>query len=111
VVLALALPIFLLADVPIAGWAFVAGVWLALRLLPAWLRRRAMATEDPRRGTMVLAAGMMVRVWTLALTIFAAGAIDREAGLGAALLSIVLVTVNLLSVFMRGPVHHEVARR
>ena len=103
VVLALALPIFLAVGVPIVGLAFVAGVWLALRLLPAWLRRRAAATEDPRRGTMVLAAGMMVRVWSLALTIFAAGAIDREAGLGAALLSIVLVTVNLLGLMLSGP--------
>ena len=103
VVLALALPVFLAAGVPIVGWAFVAGMWMALRLLPGWLRNRAAAADDPRRGTMVLAAGMMVRVWSLALTIFAAGAIDREAGLGAALLSIVLVTVNLLSLFMRGP--------
>jgi hypothetical protein len=101
--LALALPIFVAAGVPLVGWGLVAGVWLALRLLPAWLRRRAAAADDPRRGTMVLAAGMMIRVWTLALTIFAAGAIHREAGLGAALLSIVLVTLNLLGLMLRGP--------
>jgi hypothetical protein len=50
----------------------------------------------------VLAAGMIGRVWLLALAIFAAGAVDREAGLGAALLSIPLVTVNLVGVMTRG---------
>jgi hypothetical protein len=102
-VLALALPLFLAIGVPLVGWAFVAAVWLALRALPSWFRRRALATDDPRRGTMVLAVGMMTRVWVVALTIFAAGAVDREAGLGAALLSIVLVTVNLVGLMMSAP--------
>jgi hypothetical protein len=101
VVLVLALPLFLVAGV-FVGWAFVAVVWVGLRALPAYLKRRAKAV-DPRRGTMLLAVGMMARVWVLALTIFAAGMVEREAGLGAALLSIVLVTVNLVGVMVRGP--------
>jgi hypothetical protein len=101
--LALALPVFLLVGAPLLGWGAVAAVWLLLRALPGRLMRRAAATKDPRRGTMVLAAGMMGRVWLLALTIFAAGMVDREAGLGAALLSIALVTVNLVGVMTRGP--------
>jgi hypothetical protein len=100
-VLALALPIFLAAGI-LVGWALVAVVWIGLRALPAYLKRRA-KTVDPRRGTLLLAVGMMARVWVLAITIFAAGMVEREAGLGAALLSIVLVTVNLVGVMMRGP--------
>jgi hypothetical protein len=46
---------------------------------------------------------MMARVWVLAFAIFGAGSIEREAGLGAALLSIVLVTVNLIGEMTRGP--------
>jgi len=100
-VLALALPIFLAAGI-LPGWAFVAVAWLALRAVPGYLKRRAKQV-DPRRGTLMMAVGMMARVWVLAITIFAAGMVEREAGLGAALLSIVLVTVNLVGVMMRGP--------
>jgi hypothetical protein len=103
ILLALALPVFLVVGAPILGWGAVAAVWVVMRALPDRLMRRAAATEDPRRGTMVLAAGMVGRVWLLALAIFAAGSVDREAGLGAALLSIALVTVNLVGVMSRGP--------
>jgi hypothetical protein len=81
--LALALPVFLAVGAPLLGWGVVA--------------------EDARRSTMVLAGGMFARVWLLALAIFAAGSAEREAGLAAALLSIALVTVNLVSLMMRGP--------
>jgi hypothetical protein len=101
-VLALALPLFLALGV-VVGWAFVAAIWFALRALSPWLRTRARAAEDPRRETIVLAVGMMTRVWVLALAILAAGLIDREAGLAAALLSIVLVTVNLIGEMLKGP--------
>ncbi|HKP88874.1 MAG TPA: hypothetical protein VJT75_02760 [Thermoleophilaceae bacterium] len=102
-VLALALPAFVALDL-LVGWAFVAGIWLLLRAASPLLRSRARAAEDPRRETMVLAIGMMARVWILALAILGAGLIEREAGLAAALLSIVLVTVNLVGEMTRGPV-------
>ena len=108
-VLALALPLFLALGV-VVGWAFVAAIWLALRALSPWLRTRARAAEDPRRETMVLAIGMMARVWVLALAIFGAGLVEREAGLAAALLSIVLVTVNLVGEMTRGAIHRTGAR-
>jgi hypothetical protein len=95
--------VFLAIGAPLLGWGAVAVVWIPMRALPGRLARRAAATEDPKRGTMVLAAGMIARVWLLALAIFAAGSIEREAGLAAALLSIALVTVNLVGVMMRGP--------
>jgi hypothetical protein len=101
--LALALPVFLVLSVPLIGWGAVALVWVLLRSLPDRLMRRAVNTRDPRRGTMLLAVGMLGRIWLLALAIFAAGIVDREAGLGAALLSIALVTVNLIGVMTRGP--------
>jgi hypothetical protein len=102
-VLALALPAFVALGI-VVGWAFVAGTWLVLRAMSPLLRTRARAAEDPRRETMVLAIGMMARVWILALAILGAGLIDRKAGLAAALLSIVLVTVNLVGEMTRGPV-------
>jgi hypothetical protein len=101
-VLALALPLFLALGV-VVGWAFVAATWLALRALTPWLRSRARVADDPRRATLVLAVGMMARVWVLAFAIFGAGLVERKAGLAAALLSIVLVTVNLVGEMLRGP--------
>ena len=109
VVLALALPAFVALGI-VVGWAFVAGIWILLRAVSPWLRKRARAAEDPRRETMVLAIGMMARVWVLALAIFGAGLVEREAGLAAALLSIVLVTVNLVGEMLRGPIHRTGAR-
>ncbi|MFL5782226.1 MAG: hypothetical protein ACJ760_13010 [Thermoleophilaceae bacterium] len=101
VVLALALPAFVALGI-VVGWVFVAAIWLLLRAVTPWVRHRARAADDPRRETIVLAVGMMARVWVLALAIFGAGIIKREAGLGAALLSIVLVTVNLVGEMTRG---------
>ena len=109
VVLALALPLFMALGV-LAGWAFVTGTWLVLRALSPWLQKRARVAEDPRRGTLVMAVGMMARVWVLAFAIFGAGMVEREAGLAAALLSIVLVTINLVGEMLRGPLHRQGAR-
>ena len=102
-VLAVALPIFLAAGLPLLGWGAVAVVWIAERWLHDWLSRRAMVTEDPRRSTMMLAVGMISRVWLLALVIFAVGVAEREAGLSAAVLAIALVTAYLIGVMTRGP--------
>ena len=102
VVLALALPLFVAVGLTLLGWAAVAAFWVIQRLAHDLLVRRAMAADDPRSTTMLLAVGMIVRVWLLALVIFAVGSADREAGLSAAVLSIVLVTAYLLSVMTRG---------
>jgi hypothetical protein len=102
-VLALALPIFLAAGLPLLGWGAVAAFWLLQRATHDLIFRRAAAKSDPRRTTMVLALSMMARVWLLALVIFACGSIDREAGLSAAVLSILLVTTYLLGLLSSGP--------
>ena len=102
-VLALALPVFLAVGFPLLGWAGVAGAWLVQRVAQQLLERRARASGDARRATAVLALGMFARVWILALTIFALGKADRQAGLSAAMLSIVLVTVYLTAMMTSGP--------
>jgi hypothetical protein len=103
VVLALALPLFVAAGLPLLGWAGVAGVWVAQRFAQELIERRAQATEDVRRSTAFMAIGMFTRVWILALTIFVIGKSDRDAGLSAALLSVVLVTVHLTAIMLSGP--------
>jgi hypothetical protein len=102
-VLAGALPVFLALGLPLLGWAGLGGMWLLQRVAQHLLERRARASADPRRTTAVLALSMFARVWILALTIFVLGKTDREAGLSAALLAIVLVTVYLTAAMTSGP--------
>jgi hypothetical protein len=94
VVLALALPIFLLADFPIAGYLVGAGAWILQRALQVLLLRRAASTDDPRTIVGITAASMIGRGWLCAIAIFLVGILDSdEAGLAAALLVIALFTI------------------
>ena len=102
VLLALALPVFLVAGLPMLGWAAAAVAWLAQRALQLWLNRRAAASDDPRTVVGIAAGSMIGRGWLVALTIFAAGLSDEDAGLAAAVLVIVLFTAYFtVSMIMR----------
>lgn len=92
--LALALPLFVLADLPLLGYAVAAGVWLLQRGIQEAANRRARASDDPRTMVGVLAGSMIGRGWLVAGSIFAVGIVgDRADGLAAAVLSIALFTV------------------
>jgi hypothetical protein len=102
VLLALALPVFLVAGLPMLGYAAAAVAWLAQRALQLWLNRRAAASDDPRTVVGIAAGSMIGRGWLVALTIFAAGLKDEDAGLAAAVLVIVLFTAYFtVSMIMR----------
>jgi hypothetical protein len=93
-VLALALALFLLAGLPLLGYAAAAAAWLAQRGIQALTNAKANASKDPRTVVGVLVASMIGRGWLMAGSIFAVGlAAEPEDGLAAALLSIVLFTV------------------
>jgi hypothetical protein len=93
VILALALPVFVLAGFPMLGYAAAAVAWLIQRLLQVRLDRAARESEDLRRVAGITAGSMIGRGWLTALTIFAAGLKENDAGLAAAVLVIVLFTV------------------
>jgi hypothetical protein len=93
VLLTVALPVFLVADLPLLGWVTGAGVWLAQRAIQVWIERRAGRTRDPRSVVGLMAGSMIGRGWLVALTIFAVGLGDEDAGLAAAVLVIALFTV------------------
>lgn len=93
-VLALALPLFVLTDLPLLGYAVAAAAWLVQRAISALATRRAHASDDPRTVVGLLAGSMIGRGWLVAGSIFAVGlAGAREDGLAAAVLSIVLFTI------------------
>jgi hypothetical protein len=102
VLLALALPLFLVAGLPMLGYVAGAAAWLVQRGLQVWLNRRAEASDDPRTVVGITAGSMIGRGWLVALTIFAAGLRDEDAGLAAAVLVIVLFTAYFtVSMIMR----------
>jgi hypothetical protein len=90
---ALALPVFLVAGLPLAGWAVGGGAWVAQRGLQEYLDRRAGASTDPRAVVGLLAGSMIARGWFVAIAVFLVGLSDNEAGLAAAVLVIVLFTL------------------
>jgi hypothetical protein len=102
VLLAIALPVFVLAGLPMLGYAAGAAAWLVQRAVQVALNRRAAAADDPRTVVGIAAGSMIGRGWLVALTIFAAGMADEDAGLAAAVLVIVLFTAYFtVSMIMR----------
>lgn len=89
---ALALPIFLAAGLPMSGWGVGAGAWVAQRSLQAYLDRRAGASTDPRTVVGLLAGSMIARGWLVAIAVFLVGLSDNKAGLTAAVLVVALFT-------------------
>jgi hypothetical protein len=95
VILAIALPIFIVAGWPLAGYAAGAIAWIVQRVIADVLARRAAASDDPRTVVGLTAGSMIGRGWLVALTIFGAYLVagsDDDVGLAAAVLVVVLFT-------------------
>jgi hypothetical protein len=104
VLLAVALPVFLLADLPLLGYAAAAVAWLLQRALQAQTDRRARESDDPRRVAGLLAGSMIARGWLLALAVFGVGmAAERADGLAAAVLAISLFTAYFSGTMVTRP--------
>ena len=94
VVLALALPLFLLAGLPLLGYAVSAAAWLTQRGIQALAAAKAETTDDPRTVVGLLAGSMLGRGWLVAGSILAVGLIGANAdGLAAAIVCISLFTI------------------
>lgn len=98
-VLAAALPIFLVAELPMLGYAAAAGAWLAQHAVLALADRgakSALGRGDRRRALGLIGAATLGRVWLVTLAILLVGLLgEREDGLAAAVLTLALVTVHL----------------
>jgi hypothetical protein len=97
--LALALPVFILGDLPLAGYAAAAVAWLAQHGLLALADRASEAAlrhGDRRRALGIVGAATLGRVWLVTLAILLVGLLgEREDGLAAAVLTFALVTLHL----------------
>jgi hypothetical protein len=102
VLLIVALPIFVLGGLPMLGYVAGAGAWVVQRAVQVVLNRKAAEADDPRTTVGIAAGSMIGRGWFVALTIFAAGLKDEDAGLAAAVLVIALFTAYFtVSMIMR----------
>ena len=82
--LVVALPVFIAAGFPIAGWAVGAGAYVAQKALAEFTRRKASAAENPRDIVGWMAGSLLLRGWLAAIAIFLVGLKDSHAGLAAA---------------------------
>lgn len=90
----MAAPIVVLAELPVLGYAAGALVWIVQRFAAGYLDRKSRTVSNVRHAVGLNLAGMFARTWLVALTILAAGlAGEREDGLMAAVTVAVAFTV------------------
>jgi hypothetical protein len=98
VLLALALPVFIIAGLPVLGWVTAAVIWGLWRGIGEWSDRRAAAAaaeNDPRKMAGIAAGSMIGRGWLLGLILLGVGlASSDDVGLSAAVLALALFTVH-----------------
>ena len=94
VALVLALPLFIVAGFPMAGYLVGGGAWLVQRAIQLLVLRNVAASRDPRTIVGLTAGSMIARGWFCAIAIFLVGVNDSNgAGLAAALLVVALFTI------------------
>lgn len=100
VLLALALPVFLVAGWPMLGYVVAAAAWVAQRAIQVVSDRAALAKlqEGNRRHAMgYIGAATLGRLWLVTLSVLLVGGLaEREDGLAAAILIAALVTAYLV---------------
>ena len=107
VVLAVALAVFVAAGLPLLGWVGTAGAWVVQRGVQHQIERRAKASDDPRAVAGLMTGSMIARGWIVAGTIFAVGMIERQAGLAAAILAIVVFSFYFTGLLIARPFEQE----
>jgi hypothetical protein len=92
--IALALPVFLVAGFPLAGWVLAAVLWVAGQAL-ALLLARLQPGADNLAASGVVGIGRMVRVIAVGVVLAIVASRDGETALAAALLFALAYTLEL----------------
>jgi len=93
IVVAAALPLFLIAGWPVEGWALAAVLWVAAQLIGRVIRRMPLGMDNlPSAG--VAAIGRMVRTITVGVVLVVVTVSDQSVGLSAALVYAVAFSVE-----------------
>lgn len=108
VLLAIALPVFVAAGWPLAGWLTAAAIWIAWRAIGLWTDSKAasIGQADPGKFVGLVAGSMIGRGWLLGITLLVVGLLTSdEVGLSAALLCVVLFTCSFVVKLASRPSH------
>lgn len=106
VLLALALPVFAVAGLPLLGYVTALAIWAMWRAVGTLAEHKAVAAQDLGRMAAIATGSMIARGWLMALTLLAAGlAAGDDVGLSAALLCVALFTVSFVSRLVLHPVN------
>jgi hypothetical protein len=92
--LALALPVFVVADLPLGGWVLASVLWLAAQGLSLLLARLGVGA-DKLAASGVVGIGMTLRSVAVGVVLVAVVASDTRLGLSAALLYVLAYTLEL----------------
>jgi hypothetical protein len=105
VLLALALPVFLVVDLPLLGYATALVIWLMWRTIGAYAERKARETADLARMAAITTGSMIGRGWLMGLTLIAVGvSAGDDVGLSAAVLCVLLFTVSFTARLVLRPI-------
>jgi hypothetical protein len=93
-VVALALPVFLVAGWRLSGWAIAAIIWAGVQGF-GLLLARFRPSPDNLAGSGVLAFGMMIRMLAVLVVLLVVASSDGDVGLAAALVYGLAYTAEL----------------
>lgn len=102
-VLALALPLFVAAGLPLFGWFAASASWVAAKALELFAMRRAVASGKRQVALGARAASLVGRLYLVGLSVLGAGAVDRQAGLAAGVLAVVTFTTYFVTLLIVKP--------
>jgi len=97
IVLATALAVFLAAGLPMLGFVVGAAAWLVQKGVQLFVAARVkgeLKAGNRNRAMGIVAMTTLGRVWGMATAVLLVGLAEREAGLAAAVLVLVLFTVS-----------------
>ena len=96
-VLAAAFAVFVIGGLSLLGYAVAAAAWLAQRGIQVLAARRTadeLTAGNRQRAMGIVAATTLGRVWLMVTAVLLGGIVEREAGLAAAVLLLVLFTIS-----------------
>ena len=94
IVAALAVPVFLLAGLPLEGWFWATALWAVNRYAQAVIERRA-ARTSALRGVGIMGASMLLRPWIGMLVLFLITKDDRTLMVSSVLFFLLLITIDI----------------
>jgi hypothetical protein len=102
VALALALPVWVAAALPLLGWAATTAAWIGARLVQSRAEAKALQKGSRQAALGARAASLFARLFLVTGAVLVAGIIEREAGLSGGVLAVIVFTIWFVSLLIFG---------